>query len=256
MSTVSPKHSFPPGSTQIRRQSIYEEVIEQIKRYIVANHLVPGDRLPTEAALAQQFGVSRLTVREAVKVLESLGVVQSRTRDGMRLRAITFKPVADHLRFLMDVNEVTAQEMAAARQVLECSILPLVVQNATAEDLDDLQATLDAMEFASRETPVSPEAVTDADMQFHILLLRATRNRALEGFGVMLQEFFHQVRGDVLARSGQVQRSLADHRAIVDAIRQRDADAAQETMRRHLGVYDAYPFAPLTVETGNDTADR
>jgi DNA-binding FadR family transcriptional regulator len=91
-------------------------------------------------------------------------------------------------------------------------------------------------------------------MRFHIVLLHATRNRALEGFGVMLQEFFHQVRGDVLARSGQVQKSLADHRAIVDAIRRRDAAAAQEVMRRHLGVYDAYPFAPSEIEAGHDSA--
>ena len=230
----------------IRRQSIYEEVIEQIKRYILDNELSPGDRLPTEAALAERFGVSRLTLREAVKVLESHGVIQTRTRDGMRLRALSFKPVADHLRFLLDVDQVTVHEMAGARRVLECAILPLVVQHADDDDLARLDAAVAAFEAAIRveEPGAATAAVADADMDFHLALLRATRNRALEGFGVMLQEFFRKVRGEVLVRrSPLMERSLEEHRAIAAAVRARDADAAADVMREHLAVYDQYEFA-------------
>lgn len=222
----------------IRRQSIYEAVVEQIKRYIVENRLVPGDRLPTEAAFAEQFGVSRLTVREAIKVLESLGVVQSRTRDGMRLRAMTFKPVADHLRFLLNVGEVTAPEIAVARQVLESSILPLVVRNATDEDLAELDAAVTAFAQEIQSGQDAIQEIIEADMRFHLILLRATRNRALEGFGVMLQEFFLHVRGEMLVRPERMQRSLKEHQELAAALRRRDATAAQEILREHLRVYD------------------
>src|SRR5215204_2317032 len=102
-----------PGTAlaPLKRQNFYEQVIAHLKDYIVANQLRPGDRLPTEAILAEQLGVSRLTVREALKVMESLGVAQSRPGDGTRLRAFTVKPLVDHLRFMLDWDATAFVEL-------------------------------------------------------------------------------------------------------------------------------------------------
>lgn len=241
-------------STLIRRHNIYEEVVEEIKRYIVDNGLAPGDRLPTESELAERFGVSRLTVREAIKVLESLGIIQSRTRDGMRLRAFTLKPMTDHLRFVLEAEKATVVEIAQARQVLETSILPVVAQNVTAADFEEMEAAIMALDAAitvleaAEEGSRSPVAVSEADMRFHLALLRASRNRALEGFGSMLQEFFRHIRGERTIQPEHLRRSLDEHRGVVAALRTGDAESAQRIMERHLRVYDRYVFGERVVE--------
>src|ERR1044071_8627288 len=105
----------------IKRQSMYEQVIDHLKHFITENHLQPGDKLPTEHVLAEELGVNRLTVREALKVMESLGIVRMRPRHGIQLQAVTMKPIVDHLQFLLRTDGVTFAEMVDARLLLEVS---------------------------------------------------------------------------------------------------------------------------------------
>lgn len=225
----------------IKKNNIYEDVILHLKDYIVANKLNPGDRLPTEAELAESFNVSRLTVREAMKVLESQGVVQSKTRDGTRLRELTMKPAADHLRFLLDVEQVPVQEIAVARRVTECGMMPVIVANATPEDFKRIEEAVDLLQRTLDEGRLVD--TFDAESQFHCALLKATRNRAIESFGVMLQEFFQYMQRRNAIQPELEQSSVDEHRAIYEALVARDADKATDLMRKHLQVYDSFTFA-------------
>jgi len=223
----------------IKRQNLYEQIIDHLKSYILDNNLQPGDRLPTEAVLAEKLGVSRLSVREAFKVLESLGIVEIKTKDGTRLKSLTMKPVADHLRFLLDVDRTSIREMAVARQVLESALIPMIIESADASDFQAMETAIARM----RELAQRGEAFPEADMQFHQALAAATKNRAMEGFGVMLQEFFLHLRGQILASPERQQQSLQDHEAIYKAIREKDVERAQQLMCDHLSVYDDFPFS-------------
>ena len=222
--------------TPIKKNNIYEQVVEHLKRHIIANELGPGDRLPTEAVLAESLNVSRLSVREALKVMESLGIVQSKTRDGTRLQAPTMKPVADHLRFLVDVRQVSLKEIAVARQMTESALMPLVVSNAEEADYERIQASILAMEAAAAADSI--DGVIEADGDFHQALLAAAKNRAVEGFAVMLQEFFSHPRLRAVAlENGGYRLSVESHREIYRALRSGDAALASRLMHEHFEVY-------------------
>jgi GntR family transcriptional repressor for pyruvate dehydrogenase complex len=228
----------------LKRTNIYEDVIRHLKDHIVANKLSPGDRLPTEAELAESFSVSRLSVREALKVMESLGIVQSRTRDGTRLQAWTMKPVTDHVRFLLDVEQVPLEEIAVARQSIECSMMPLIVANADESDFERIAAAVGAMGAVVTGRNTSFDHIAEADSEFHLALLASTHNRAIESFGAMLQEFFQQLRTNLFVGNDDYESSVEEHRLMYLALLEGNADKATQIMRQHLNVYSRFPFAP------------
>lgn len=219
--------------TTIKKQNIYTQVIEHLKRFIIENRLQPGDRLPTEAELSEQLGVSRLSIREALKVMESLGIVQTKPRDGSRLMSLTMKPMTEHLRFLLEVDGVTFAEIARARLVLENAILPAVIESAGEDDLLRLEALIEQM----REQTKRGKSIVTLDMEFHQTLAAATKNRALEAIGVMVQQFFLQL-GDPQEFREEQWKFIEEHEALCRAIRARDAAAAQAIMAHHLSFYD------------------
>jgi GntR family transcriptional repressor for pyruvate dehydrogenase complex len=228
----------------LKRTNIYEDVIRHLKNHIVANRLSPGDRLPTEAELAESFSVSRLSVREALKVMESLGIVQSKTRDGTRLQAWTMKPVTDHVRFLLDVEQVPLEEIAVARQSVECSMMPIIVANADDRDFERIAAAVDAMATVVAGKKVTSDQIAQSDSEFHLALLASTHNRAIESFGAMLQEFFQQIRASLFVGKDDYDSSVEEHRLIYQALREGNADKATQLMRQHLDVYSGFSFSP------------
>lgn len=223
-----------PPLKPIKRTNLYEDVIEHLKEYIIVNRLQPGDRLPTEMVLAESLEVSRLSVREGLKVLESLGVVQSRPRDGTRLKAVSIEPAVNHLRFMFDVQHVPLRDIGAARQMIECAMMPNIVARATAEDFESLRQAIEALEAAAEADDLA--GVVEADSLFHRTLLAANRNQALEGFGGMLQQFFHSLSPEGAMVDARRQ-TAEEHRSIYEALLAGDADRAAALMREHLQPY-------------------
>ena len=222
----------------IKKQNIYQHVIERLQRHIIANSLRPGDRLPTEIELAEHFGVSRQSVREAIKVMESVGIVETRPRYGSRLRRLDTQHLTDHLRFLFELDAVTIKETAAARRIIECGAMPMVIEHADARDFERMTAAIQQMKTLTRRG----EVFAEPDMAFHQALVAATKNRIMNGFGVMLQEFFMHLRGHVLSNAEQQWKSIEEHERIYEALRSKDAATAQQVMEQHLEVYAH--FAP------------
>lgn len=226
---------------EIKRRNIYEQVIEHLRQYIMENALKPGDRLPTEQELAEQFHVSRHAVREGVKVLESVGLIETRPRDGSRLKSFSTRPLTGHLRFLYELDGITVQEMATARQVIECAIVPLVVQNAGESHYAAMEAAIESM----RELTAHGQTFAEADSEFHQTLASATGNRVMAGFGQMLQDFFAQLKRHISANSARQKQSIQEHRNILAALRAGDVHLAQDAIRTHLSVYDSFPDGSL-----------
>lgn len=221
----------------IKRQNLYEQVVEHLRRYIIENGLRPGDPLPTELELAKQLRVSRQSVREAVKVLASVGVVETRPRDGSRLREANTQNLSEHLGFLFALKGATFSELVETRIVLECAYLPLVIEKADEADFQRMEAAIDKM----RANKENLHAFTQADMEFHQALVTATKNRVMTGFGVMLHEFFRQMLEEegLSIRTERSSYTIADHEGIISALRKKDLSTAQQIMRRHLEVYEA-----------------
>jgi GntR family transcriptional regulator, transcriptional repressor for pyruvate dehydrogenase complex len=220
--------------TTVSANRMSEAIVEQIRALIRGNRLRPGDRLPSERELCERLGVSRVTVREALRVLEAGGLVEIRV--GARGGAFVTTPSSDRLgeglADLINLAPVTGAEVTEARQVFELGIIPIVVERATDEDIEELRAMIRAHQEALRRS----EYTMAMSAQFHIRVGACTHNAAIE----MLVHSFHgpllmSLREAATAAPLMGQRGSAEHRDFVEAVAERDAEKATAIMSRHIG---------------------
>lgn len=223
-----------PGSVVRRsRQAVPGHVLKQLREYILDRQLMPGDRLPTERELAQTLGVSRNSVREALTSLEAVGAVSRRPKIGCILQPVDLGTLAEITQFQLLRNEQDLAQLFIARRVLEESIIPLVVANATEQDIAQLRQTLADLQDQHERG----EQVHDSDVAFHRALFAAAHNKFLYQFGSLIQVFFSESRRKIRAGVDRENRTLKEHRAIVDAIERRDEKAARQHLHDHLEAY-------------------
>ncbi len=212
---------------------ISEIIVEQIRLLIQQGQLRPGDRLPPERDLCERFGVSRVTVREALRMLESSGLVEIRVgaRGGAFVTVPTSDRVGEGLAQLLSMSVISAADVTEVRMVLEVGIVPLVCERATEEDLADLEKICERSENALRSNDYSMAM----SLEFHTRVGQATHNPA----AVMLIESFRgpilmslQQAKDAAPEMGEV--GTEEHERFIDAVRARDVDAATRIMREHL----------------------
>jgi GntR family transcriptional repressor for pyruvate dehydrogenase complex len=225
--------TLAPRFTRVNVDRASHVIVDQIKRLIQDGSLQPGDRLPNERSLCQQLGVSRVTVREALRVLEATGLIQVRlgAHGGSFLTSPSAELVGANLAQLLSLSPITASAVTEARQVFEVGILPLVIERATPEDIADLRALV-ATATAARDAGLYE---TDMSAAFHVRLAVCTHNPALEA----LMESFH---GPLLSSLREAQsaaphmgiRGVEEHGEIVDAIEARRLDLAQRILTEHL----------------------
>jgi GntR family transcriptional regulator, transcriptional repressor for pyruvate dehydrogenase complex len=210
-----------------------EAIVEQIRGLIRSEQLRPGDRLPSERDLGERMGVSRVTVREAMRVLEAGGLIEIRV--GARGGAIVTSPssvrIGSGLADLISLSPLTAAEVTEARQVFELGIIPLVTERATEDDIAELREMVATHQAALK----NGEYGMPMSAAFHARVAACTHNAAIE----MLVHSFH---GPLLMslREAQVAaplmgiRGTNEHRDFVQAVAKRDAARAEEIMRVHL----------------------
>jgi GntR family transcriptional repressor for pyruvate dehydrogenase complex len=213
---------------------ISEVIVGQIRLLMRQGQLKPGDRLPPERDLCERFGVSRVTVREALRMLESSGLVEIRVgaRGGAFVTAPSSNRIGEGLADLLTLSVISAADVTEVRMILEVGIVPLVCQHATEEDFADLEKICERSEEALR----GGGYLMDMSLEFHTRVAKATHNPALE----MLVESF---RGPILMSLKEAKEvapemgglGTQEHERFIAAIRRRDADEASHIMREHLG---------------------
>lgn len=210
-----------------------QAIVEQIKALLREGRLTPGDRLPSERDLCRQFGVSRVTVREALRILETSGLIAIKV--GARGGAFVTSPSTDQvgagLVDLMTLSPLTAEEVTEARLVFEIGIVPLVVQRATAADI----ARLRQMTNEHMKAMGAGEYTMEMSADFHTAVAGCTHNGAIE----MLVQSFHgpllmslieaKTVAPLMGRAG-----VTEHVGFIDAVEAKDVEKAQEIMRTHL----------------------
>ena len=212
----------------IVNQRLYQQVADSIRQQIQRGAMPPGSRLPSEKALAQQLGVSRPTVREAMIALEIAGMVEIRTGSGsyVRNRATAAPPSVD--------TGPGPIELLNARILIEGEVAAEAAQRATVADLEAIAGTLHEMESLIARG----EHSRNADQSFHVHIARATGNDVVasivgELWAGMFSPLFHTFSERTRLVSRQ-DAALNEHRAIYAALRTRDAIGARAAMRHHL----------------------
>ncbi|MBQ0825988.1 FadR/GntR family transcriptional regulator [Streptomyces tagetis] len=229
------KPASPAGGLfkTVSSSRVSQLIVDQIRTLLREERLQPGDRLPSERDLCTQFGVSRVTVREALRSLEASGLVEIRlgARGGSFVTSPSSRRVGEGLADLLSLSPVTAAEVTESRLVFELGIVPLIVERATEEDLDALRALCDQHAEAIEQGTYTMEMSAD----FHTRVAACTHNAAIE----MLVQSFHgpllmSLREAQSIEPQMGQHGSKEHRGFVEAIAARDAEKATEIMRTHL----------------------
>ncbi len=209
-----------------------EEVIFQLREMIHRGELRPGDRLPPERDLAKLLGVSRPTLRDGIRSLAAVGVLQPRRGAGTFVVKTEGSPALDSnpLRLMASLHGFTPAEMFEARKSLEMAIAGLAAERATGDQLASMSEEIAEM-FASLD---DPEQFLVHDMRFHQTVATASGNRILTSLMNMVATILFDVRSKTVKRAKDLKESAEMHRTIYRAIRKRDAEAASEAMRDHL----------------------
>jgi DNA-binding FadR family transcriptional regulator len=232
-----PSRPFEP----VRPVRAYQSIVEQVEDRVFRGQLRPGERLPSEREMTAQFGVSRSTVREALRVLESDGLVRSRPGDPNGPEVLPFSPATlrKSVTRLVRVDEVGLAELVQFRMLLEGSANLLAARLATDDELAAMDSALAGMQLA---LDGGYEEFSRADVAFHDAVARASRS-------ILIQVCSDVVRGVVLGLISQriadapdrrelMERSLRHHGEVLDAVRRRDGPLAARLARESL--YDYY----------------
>ncbi len=212
---------------------ISEVIVDQIRLLMRQGQLTAGDRLPPERELCERFGVSRVTVREALRVLEANGLVEIRVgaRGGTYVTAPSSRLVGEGIADLITLATLSAVEVTEARLVFELGIVPLVCERATEADTAALYEICDRSHAALE----GDDFPLELSAEWHTRYAQSAHNRAI----TMLVESLHGPLLMSLERARDVaplhgRRGVEEHRALVDAIVARDVARATELMSTHL----------------------
>jgi len=209
-----------------------DNVLDGIKAMIIEERLAPGDRLPTEAELAKRFGVSRHKLREELRGLTAMGIIEATPRRGTTVRAYDANVWATHLAFHGKVNGYDLADAHEARIAIELSVVPLVIRNAVSKDWLRFENSLSKMDLALEDKDM--DQFVQADQDFHELLVESTHNPLLQMLRPLIRWMFDELLRSSTRTVESSRKVYEEHRAIVKAMRAGDVDQAQNVLEAHL----------------------
>lgn len=226
----TPRRDPAVNLAPIKSTRIYEEIVRQVKQMIAEGRLRSGDRLPPERDLAEKFVVSRTSVREALRALESLGLIEIRPGEGTFIREVSIDALVEPLALLMTSQREAIGELFEARRLLEPALAALAAARATHDEIQEMNRILEeqAGEIAAGRTGLGQDAA------FHAAIGAAANNRAITRIAHAIMDLLTQSREESLNTPGRPRRSHQDHRRILAAIRAHDERAARQAMLDHL----------------------
>jgi GntR family transcriptional repressor for pyruvate dehydrogenase complex len=214
----------------VRKNRRYEQVAEQIQQLIARGVLKPGDRLPAERELAAKFGVGRGSIRDAIRTLEIMGVVEPRHGHGTVVRELSAESLVVPLASVLSQKRELVAELLDVRRMIEPALAARAAENATEQEIAHMQEILDRQ----REKMRRGEPTIEEDSEFHYAIAVAARNTVILRVLDVLMDLLRESRTRSLQVPGRLERSIAGHRRVLRAIKRRDAAAAQATVRQHL----------------------
>jgi len=216
----------------IGTQLLHREVRRRIKTYIVENSLSAGDRLPTETEIAEQLGVSRNVVREALKGLEAVGLVEVRMGSGTHVARFDAAKYLEHYTYSLIVDGIGIDELWEVRRALELAFIEKAANAIEDDDLRELDGLVTAMEQAQADD-ASPLIL---GLRVHQVIYRCLNNHVLAGLMDAIAEFYARVWRPIREplTPAELANDVRIHRELVDALRRHDAPSAQSVLAREL----------------------
>ncbi len=226
--------AFKPQT--IKQQKTSEIIAKQIMESIEKGELMPGDKLPSERELASQFGVSRTSLREALRALELTGVLKSKVGEGTFVsKSFPTNVYASLSETLKLIEQASTYELVEARKIIECNNAYLAAKRATEDDIKKLEDVINMMNYEIKQG----EDGLNKDKEFHMAIAEATHNKVLIQImariaSLMSERVWKFVRDKILIHPGKSEEYFKDHNEIFLAIKNKEPRKAHNLMKKHL----------------------
>jgi len=211
------------------KDDVTVRLLAAFKRLISEGALVSGGRLPAERDLAESFQVSRSSLRQALKVLEIMGVISQRVGDGTYLNTAAPTLLGEPMEFLILLDGISFHELMEARIIVEPELAARAASRATEEDWSTLRREMASMQESAR----NHSRVSQHDLQFHQAIFQAAGNRVCTMMFTVIHQSLHNLM-ELTSQLVPVEHTLRLHERIYTAIRRRDPEEARRRMTEHL----------------------
>jgi len=218
------EYKFEP----VKKDSIVIELTKRLMDYIFSGSIRPGDKLPAERVLSEAMGVGRSSVREAMKALTVLGILEVRHGDGTYLRRADSGLLTQTIEWGLLLGEQKTMDLIEARKEIETVLARYAARRWQGNELAELKINLDRMKNATIEDFI------EIDVAFHIKIAEMSRNTVLKDILINIQSLLRTWIKLVLESAGRTNFSYDDHVAIYDALAKRDEEAAAAAMTSHM----------------------
>ncbi|QQK77723.1 FadR family transcriptional regulator [Salicibibacter cibarius] len=215
---------------KVKHHRVYEEVVKQLENMIFEGNLSPGDLLPTERKLAEDFGISRSTLREAYRILEREGIVETKPGGG-RYISHRLDDYRDWNQLFEEIETATIMDLLVAREVFETGIVERAARVATEEDVAAIKAALD--EWGKDQSTEMKE--NSSDRNFHLTIAKATKNYVLVSFIDLQMDLIKKTIKKLGHLPNRRNEIYEEHKAIYQAIKNHDPEQAKSALLHHLG---------------------
>ena len=232
--------SVKPEFEAIRKQRVHEEVAKQIEQ-VILKKLSPGDKLPAERELAEMLGVSRSSIRDALRRLEMVGLVEPRQGAGTVVREISHEALVGQMTNAIAHKRQMVGDLLDFRKMLEPPMAARAAENATGEEIARMEDILRRQDHKVR----GGEPAVEEDSEFHYCIARASGNSVVLKVMDVVMDLLRETRSRSLQSAGRPQKSLAGHRKILSAIKRHDGAAAEVAMRQHIRDVELMVFDKL-----------
>ncbi|OAA92155.1 FadR/GntR family transcriptional regulator [Clostridium ljungdahlii] len=225
--------------TPIKSTKVYEHVIVQIENMIMDGTLKRGDKLPSERELVDKFEVSRTSIREALRALQVIGLIDSRQGEGNFIKQSFEDSLFEPLSIIFMLQGGKPEEIMEVRKVIEVRTAAIAAEKINDEQLNNLERLANAFKTSKDE-----KNNVELDKQFHYQIAQVTENflikNILNSMSFLMDSFLKEARSKILVDEGNLSVLAAQHIKICEAIKNHDAKMASEEMKKHLDFTDKY----------------
>lgn len=218
------------GFKKLNKENLSDQIIKQIKEMIENGILKPEDRLPAERELALKLGVSRLPLREALKTLQFINVLEVRQGEGYVVKGLDRIKLLDILEEACEPAQDTLNDLMEIRATLEMKAVELACSRRTEKDLARMLAAIEDME----RNIDSEDQEINASIEFHNAVMKASHNKLFVAIMACFSDILIEGRMQTWRVKDRYKRAIEEHRIIYDAIKKRDVQAAVECMEKHV----------------------
>ena len=220
------------GIKPIRKVNVGEQVFQQLKKLLIEGEWKQGDKLPSENELSEMFGVSRITVRQALQKLVALGLIETRLGEGSFVKKLEPADAMNGLIPAAYLRKEAIFEVLEFREAIEAESARLAAGRASKADIQELEIILQKMEETKEKDDLKAFAL--ADYEFHYKIGQITKNDLIIRTNNILGEVLKSSMIEIVGKVG-FKPGVYYHRKIIDAIAQQDGDLALKLMREHIG---------------------